>query len=110
LEDHLGYETSPKIIVSTKGHLLVDALCDLERAIACGEGRRREDDLLHDHEFQGMDLEGRTLRSEDLRELLDEFYALRGWNQATEVPTKRKLKEACFGDISSELDRMGLYK
>ena len=88
---------------------MMDTLCDLERAIACREGRRREDDWLHDHEFQGMDLEGRRLRSEDLRGLLDEFYALRGWDPATGVPTKRKLKEAGLGDISGELDRMGLY-
>ncbi len=85
----------------------MDVLCDLERAIACREGRRRKDNWLHDHEFQGIDLEGRHLRSEDLRGL-DEFYALREWNPATGVPTKRKLKEAGLGDISGELDNMGL--
>jgi len=88
---------------------MMDVLCDLERAIACREGRRREDDWLHDHEFQGMDLEGRRLRREDLTGLLDEFYVLRGWDQATGVPTRRKLVEDGLGDVSAELDRMGLY-
>jgi len=88
---------------------MMDALCDLERAIACREGRRREDDWLHDHEFQGMDLEGRRLRREDLTALLDEFYALRGWDPSTGVPTRRKLAEDGLGDVAAELDRMGVY-
>jgi hypothetical protein len=57
-------------------------------------GATEEDNWLHDHEFQGIDLEGRHLRSEDLRGLLDEFYALRDGTQQQASPrseSSRKL-------------------
>jgi aldehyde:ferredoxin oxidoreductase len=88
---------------------MVDPIWDLERAIACREGRRKKDDWLHDHEFQGMDLEGRYLTESDLRNLLDQLYTFRGWDLQTGVPTKQRLEKIGLKDVAQELDEMGFY-
>jgi aldehyde:ferredoxin oxidoreductase len=88
---------------------MVDPIWELERAIACREGRRRNDDWLHDHEFQGMDLEGRYLSENDLRNLLDQLYTSRGWDLQTGVPTKQRLEKIGLTDVAQKLDEMGFY-
>jgi len=88
---------------------MVDPIWDLERAIACREGRRREDDWLHEHEFQGMDLEGRRLSKDDLKKLLDKLYTIRGWDLTTGIPSRQRLEKVGLKDIADELERQGLY-
>jgi aldehyde:ferredoxin oxidoreductase len=89
---------------------MLDPIWDLERAIACREGRRRTDDWLHEYNFQGMDKEGRRLLKDDLKKLLDDLYNLRGWDLSTGIPTKEKLESVSLIDVAKDLERRGFYK
>ncbi len=56
----------------------------MERAFYCREGLRRKDDrlpprFLHE-EIPSRNSKGLRTKPEELQEMLDEYYALRGWD------------------------------
>ena len=47
-------------------------------------------------------------KAEDyLEQLKDEYYAYRGWDKVTSLPTRRKLEELDMRDVADVLDKEG---
>jgi aldehyde:ferredoxin oxidoreductase len=107
---------------------------NLQRAILGREGRGgRKDDILNEFNFTvpvetsdgvfGMfnpDLElpgpgdqmvvrkGKTVDRAEFERMKDEYYALRGWDVASGLQTKKKLEELKLGFVAGEMERLGL--
>ena len=98
---------------------------NLERAIMVREGRRRADDTLADRYFEkvqdpdapgskkagqvpGPDghwiKEARAIDRRKWERLKDFYYAQRGWDRETGIPTRTKLEELDLKDIADELE------
>ena len=90
----------------------------LERAIMVREGRRREDDTLTDKwftepikEYPSPGPDGsfvpvtRAIDREKFEKLKDAYYAERGWELKTGIPTRAKLEEL---DLKEVADGLGL--
>ena len=81
-----------------------DMLSSLERAIACRDGRTRQDDVLFEKYHTNPDAAGRKYTREDLERAKDELYQLCGWDVATGIPTRRKLEEVDLKEVADELE------
>jgi aldehyde:ferredoxin oxidoreductase len=46
---------------------------------------------------------GQLISKDDLRQMLDEYYAERGWDRATGTPSREKLEELGLGGVADEL-------
>jgi aldehyde:ferredoxin oxidoreductase len=84
----------------------------LERAYDVREGITRKDDTLPDKEFgravsRGW-LKGITLERDKFEEMKDEYYAIRGWDVKTGIPTEETLKKYDLGDVAQDLKKRGL--
>jgi aldehyde:ferredoxin oxidoreductase len=53
---------------------------------------------------------GRALGREAFEKMKDEYYALRGWDAATGLQTRKKLDELRTGNVCAELEKRGLLK
>ena len=80
---------------------------NLERAISCREGRRRQDDWLLPGYFDLIDQQGHTIDREEFRRAMDRYYQLRGWDAETGVPTRIKLEELGLVDAADDLAAAG---
>jgi aldehyde:ferredoxin oxidoreductase len=76
----------------------------LERAIMVREGRIRSLDEEAARYFFKPDRQGIPLDVEKFRDLLDEFYPLRGWDPKTGWPTRETLEEYGLMEVADELD------
>jgi aldehyde:ferredoxin oxidoreductase len=83
--------------------LAAERCWNLERAIACREGRRREDDWLLPGYFDMVDQLGHTVDRDAFRTSMDQYYQLRDWDLETGVPTRAKLGELGLEDVADEL-------
>jgi aldehyde:ferredoxin oxidoreductase len=79
----------------------------LERAIACRDGRTRQDDVLFKKYYSNLDAADRKYNREDLENAKSEFYQLKGWEVATGVPSKQKLKILGLNEVAAELENRG---
>jgi aldehyde:ferredoxin oxidoreductase len=77
----------------------------LERCIMVREGRTRIVDEEAAQHFQKHDARGVSIDPKDFSELMDEFYAIRGWDPQTGWPTRHTLLSVGLEDIA---DRLGL--
>ena len=73
----------------------------LERSFNCREGLRRKDDRLP-HRFMHEEIpsgasKGLRTKPEELEQMLDEYYDLRGWN-SDGVPTRETLEKLALED------------
>lgn len=90
----------------------------LERAIHAREGRRREHDMISDGYWRkdsrksfnwvlgdGPAYENAPdwLTKDWIQSKLDDYYALRGWDPATGVPTRSTLESLGLGDVAEDL-------
>jgi aldehyde:ferredoxin oxidoreductase len=92
---------------------------NVERAIMVREGRRREDDTLAATCFNpdsavktkvpgpdGHWIEvNRTLDKENWETLKDAYYAARGWDSLTGIPTRKRLEDLDLKDIADDLEK-----
>jgi aldehyde:ferredoxin oxidoreductase len=94
-----------------------DRICNLERALQIRDaGRSRQDDEAFINHFAAHDdflvnpFVGRPMKGdpEQLRRLLDQFYALRGWDVATGRPTPAMLMRLGLSDVAADLQARGL--
>lgn len=117
--DHLGDRelTAPSElfsavtgVVKTRDEmwLAAERCWNLERAIACREGRRREDDWLLPGYFDLVDPLGHTIDREEFRKAMDRYYELRRWDLETGIPTRGKLEGLGLKDVADELERLGV--
>lgn len=98
-EDHVRMAN----LVTGAGYSLEDLIMigervnNLERIFNVREGIGRENDWLPDRFLEepipGGPVAGRVLTREELNKMLDEYYAARGWDLLTGVPTAEKLKD-----------------
>jgi aldehyde:ferredoxin oxidoreductase len=76
-----------------------DRLYNLERAIWIREGWTRYDEWSNDYYFERR----KWIDREKLKEALDEYYRLRGWDVSTGWQTRAKLEELGLKDVADEL-------
>jgi aldehyde:ferredoxin oxidoreductase len=84
---------------------------NLERAYNVREGMTRERDSLPkgfmDHPLEKGDSKGSVLESAEFEKMKDQYYALRGWDIATGVPTRETLEQTGLEDIACDLEKRG---
>ena len=82
---------------------------NLERCLFVREGRTRKNDETVIPFFKQPDFtKGIPLDEKRFRGLMDQYYALRGWDVATGVPKREKLEQLGLKDVADELDKNGL--
>lgn len=91
---------------------VAERILDLERSFNVRTGIRRKDDTLPrrfleepipEGPSQGMHTDEPTLNR-----MLDEFYAIKGWDPKTGVPTKEKLIRMGLEDVADRLAKEGI--
>jgi aldehyde:ferredoxin oxidoreductase len=86
---------------------------NVERAFIAREGARRKDDIPPFREFElpypSGPFKGQVLNREKYEVMLDEYYALHGWDK-NGIPGKKKLIELGLPDVAKNLEELGLYK
>ncbi len=91
------------------GGALGDTVAALARSYNVREGATRADDILAPRSF-GVEVSkpgaGHEFTREMLEEMLDEYYALRGWSREG-VPERETLVRLGLGDVAEELSRRG---
>ncbi len=101
-----GFDYSPEEIQQR-----CEALMNLERAFIVREGIRRADDVLPKR-FTGEPLPAGSGESTGstvgLDEMLDQYYAARGWDGATGIPTEAKLQSLGLGEVAADLKAHGV--
>ena len=101
----LGREVIPEELITT-----AERTRNVERAFEVREGLSRKDDTVPEREFN-KDIGGRHkgiyLDREKFEKAKDEYYALRGWDIASGVPTRETLLALGLEDISEDLKRRG---
>ena len=84
---------------------------NLERAFCVRDGMTRETDSLPkgymDHPIKEGPFKGSVLKSNKFEKMKDEYYALRGWDIATGIPTKETLKLTGLQDVARDLEKRG---
>jgi len=83
---------------------------NLERAFCVREGMTREMDSLPkrfmNHPVQ-RGVSTSVLESKKFEEMKDKYYALRGWDIATGIPTREALEQTGLGDVAQDLEKLG---
>jgi aldehyde:ferredoxin oxidoreductase len=85
-----------------------ERIVNVERAFNVREGLTRKDDRLPERMVNEPMPDG-FAKGEvvHLEPMLDEYYAHRQWDQASGLPTRRKLEELKLDDIATELAALG---
>jgi aldehyde:ferredoxin oxidoreductase len=80
---------------------------NLARAFNVREGFTRADDTLPERvltePLQSGGSKGHFISKDDLKQMLDEYYTVRGWGLETGVPTRGKLKELGLNHVADQL-------
>ncbi|GAB4537519.1 MAG: aldehyde ferredoxin oxidoreductase family protein [Anaerolineae bacterium] len=81
----------------------------LEKCFNVREGATRADDrlpwrLMHE---ENPDREGAINSPEEMNRMLDEYYALHGWDLKTSWPTRQTLESLSLSHVADELARLG---
>jgi aldehyde:ferredoxin oxidoreductase len=89
----------------------VDRVITLERAFIAREGQTRNEDTLPERFFtepvpDGPN-KGRKIDRTKFEKMKDEYYALRGWDIKTGIPTRKTLQELGLKDVVDELTKLG---
>jgi aldehyde:ferredoxin oxidoreductase len=89
-----------------------ERIINLGRAFNVREGITRKNDALPKRFTELLigssgDNIGQKISEEDLNKMLEEFYALQGWEKKAGVPTKEKLQELGLKFVAKELKDLG---
>lgn len=99
----LGFEITEEELLKAGRRILT-----LEKAFNVREGATREDDRLpwrFMHE-ENPDRPGSMNSPEELNGMLDEYYALHGWDSATSWPTRETLEALDLKFVADELEQL----
>ena len=98
--------------------LIGERIVNLERCLMVREGRRKKDDTVGEFHFRVPETAvppwekaqpvPPVANREKFEAMRDEFYRIRGWDPATGVPTRSKLKELGLDDIAEGLAGDGI--
>ena len=101
-----GVETSVDMLFKVAGKVRT-----LERAYCVREGMTRETDSFPkrfmDKPIASGHYMGEVLETKKFEKMKDKYYALRGWDVATGVPTRKTLEAAGLGDVAKDLEKRG---
>ncbi len=88
-----------------------ERIWNVEKAFNLRLGFGRESDLpsekLQNETVKDGPLKGEKLHIDKYNEMLDSYYVMRGWDQHTGKPKRRKLKELNLDDVADELAKYG---
>jgi aldehyde:ferredoxin oxidoreductase len=80
---------------------------NLAKAFNVREGFGRADDTLPERlmtePLKAGSSKGNLIRQKDLDQMLDEYYAVRGWDPKTGVPTREKLVQLGLENVAKQL-------
>lgn len=91
------------------GELMVigERVNNLCRCFNVREGIRRKDDYLprrfSEEPLPDGPSQGQRITHEELQNMLDNYYELRGWDKKTGIPSRRKLEELGLGYAANEI-------
>jgi aldehyde:ferredoxin oxidoreductase len=101
-----GREVSPEELKKTG-----DRIFNLMKAYIVREGWTRKDDdwpgLFYEEPFPGEMGKGALLSRDEVNRLLDDYYAIRGWDKKTGIPTKKTLTDLGLDNVADELLKLG---
>jgi aldehyde:ferredoxin oxidoreductase len=84
---------------------------NLERMFDVRQGLRRKDDSLpakfFNEPLKNGPYKGEVIDEQKFEEMKDEYYAIRGWDQKTGIPTREKLEELGLGDVAAVIPAAG---
>jgi len=101
-----GWDTTPEDIVK-----LGEKSLTLLKVYNVRQGLTRKDDDWPDKFYTEIMSEGPSkgavLSRDTIKQVLDEYYELRGWDKETGLPTVEKLTELGLSDVADELLKLG---
>jgi aldehyde:ferredoxin oxidoreductase len=101
-----GRETTPQEIVE-----MGEKIFTLFKAYNIRQGLTRKEDVWPDRFFEEPLAEGpaqgRVVTREEIHQVLDEYYELRGWEKSSGLPMEKTLNELGLHDIAVELKALG---
>jgi aldehyde:ferredoxin oxidoreductase len=90
---------------------IAERIITTERAFNVRDGLTRKDDIIHDFYFTTPVVngpqKGKTLDRKKFEKMKSEYYALRGWDVATGVPSRKRLEELGLKDVANSLEKLG---
>lgn len=98
-----GVEFSVRVIVDC-----LERIYTVERALLIKRGIKRKHDRLPLHPSVSKTPEGKNLQAEH-EKLLTEYYALRGWDPRSGIPTRENLERLGLKYVADELESHGPY-
>jgi len=96
-------------IIYTPDEILTvgERINNLAAAFNSREGFTRADDTLPDRlmtePIKAGESKGQVISKEELTQMLDEYYAARGWDVKTGAPTREKLSELGLDYVADQL-------
>jgi aldehyde:ferredoxin oxidoreductase len=101
-----GVETSEDMLFK-----FAERVKNLERAYCVREGMTRDTDSLPkgymDKPIEQGKFKGSVLESTKFEQMKSNYYALRGWDIATGIPTRETLEQTGLGDVARDLGKRG---
>ena len=101
-----GRETTPQEIVE-----MGEKIFTLFKAYNIRQGLTRKEDAWPDRFFEEPlpegPAQGRVVTREEIHQVLDEYYELRGWEKSSGLPMEKTLNELGLNDIAAELKVQG---
>lgn len=91
---------------------VMDRCWQIERAFSVREGVTGQDDIPSPRYFEAMPSgpqKGKKIEIEPFAELLQIYYAKRGWD-VNGIPTRQRLEALGLKEVAEELARMSLYR
>lgn len=83
-----------------------ERVINLERSFNVREGARRKDDTLPERFLREPIPAGRSKgKVVPLEQMIDEYYAARGWEKETGIPSREKLHELGLIDVAADLEK-----
>jgi aldehyde:ferredoxin oxidoreductase len=83
-----------------------ERIINLERSFNVREGFRRKEDTLPRRFLEEPIPEGGSKgKVVPLDQMIDEYYAARGWDQETGIPTREKLHDLGLVDVAADLEK-----
>jgi aldehyde:ferredoxin oxidoreductase len=91
-------------------HMLFEAadrMRCMERAFSVREGLTREEERLPNRMYELITEDGLTLSLEKVEEMITQYYAARGWDPDTGVPTRKTLERLGLAYVAEDLEKRG---
>lgn len=90
---------------------IASRITNVERAYLIREGITRKDDTIHGRAMEepvpSGPYKGERLEKKKFDKMLDDYYAVVGWDRKTGAPTRKTLERLGLKDIADELEEMG---